>query len=434
MVRASKKIGLLDHLGGGNLGDDATLAAVMQNIKTRWPDAEIFGFSMNPGDTQTRHGIPSYPIRKETWTPGFAAQDTKLIFKEKVKAAASKHGQLFKILKAIYAVVYRKPINLLQELFFLAKSLRIIRSFDLLIIAGGGQLLDSWGGSWGFPYTLFKWVFLAKLSRVKCYFINVGAGPLENPLSKYFVKQALLLADYTSFRDAQSRNLTQEIGFVRSSPVSPDSVYGLDVSAFNTHGNGKPGASIVGIAPMAYCDPRVYWDKDQAVYDYFIRNLALFGSWLIRSQYSLALFSTDIWFDAQTIEDLKLTLSNCIDPACSQRIKHEPILTIEQLFTQISSMDYVVTCRFHGVIFAHLLNKPVLALSHHHKVAALMQDIGLSEYCVDIRNFDLDLLTAKFKSLVSNSDRVKRLLAETQVCYKQALRVQFDGLFSRELR
>jgi polysaccharide pyruvyl transferase WcaK-like protein len=97
-------------------------------------------------------------------------------------------------------------------------------------------------------------------------------------------------------------------------------------------------------------------------------------------------------------------------------------------------MDYVVTCRFHGVIFAHLLNKPVLALSHHHKVAALMQDIGLSEYCVDIRNFDLDLLTAKFKSLVSNSDRVKRLLAETQVCYKQALRVQFDGLFSRELR
>ena len=434
MARVSKKIGLLDHLGGGNLGDDATLAAVMQNIKTRWPDAQIFGFSMNPGDTQTRHGIPSYPIRKETWTPGFAVQDSKLILKEKLKAAAGKHGLLFKILKAIYAVVYRKPINFVKELVFLAKSFQIIRSFDLLVIAGGGQLLDSWGGPWAFPYTLYKWIALAKLSRVKCYFINVGAGPLVHTLSKYFVKRALLLADYASFRDAQSSNLIQEIGFRRSSQVHPDNVYGLDLPVFNANGNARPVGSIVGIAPMAYCDPRVYWDKDQAVYDHFIGNLALFGSWLIRSHYSLALFSTDIWFDAQTIEELKVALSDCTDPVCSSRIKHEPILTIEKLFSQISSMDYVVTCRFHGVIFAHLLNKPVLALSHHHKVAALMQDIGLSEYCVDIRNFDLDLLTAKFKSLVSNSDRVKRLLAETQVCYKQALRVQFDSLFSRELR
>src|SRR5215467_4152682 len=63
-----KKIGLLDHLGGGNLGDDATLDAVMQNIKSRWPTAEISGFSMNPSDTQKRHNIPAYPIRYQTWS------------------------------------------------------------------------------------------------------------------------------------------------------------------------------------------------------------------------------------------------------------------------------------------------------------------------------------------------------------------------------
>src|SRR5215510_11466106 len=66
VARFSTKIGLLDHLGGGNLGDDATLDAVMQNIKSRWPQAEIFGFSMNPSDTESRHGIRSYPIRVET--------------------------------------------------------------------------------------------------------------------------------------------------------------------------------------------------------------------------------------------------------------------------------------------------------------------------------------------------------------------------------
>jgi polysaccharide pyruvyl transferase WcaK-like protein len=42
-------------------------------------------------------------------------------------------------------------------------------------------------------------------------------------------------------------------------------------------------------------------------------------------------------------------------------------------------MDYVVTCRLHGVIFAHLLNKPVLTIAHHPKVTELMAALGLSE-------------------------------------------------------
>ena len=66
MNRVTKRIGLLDHVGGGNLGDDATLTAVTQNIKTRWPHAQIAGFSMNPTDTEKRHGIPSYAIRRTT--------------------------------------------------------------------------------------------------------------------------------------------------------------------------------------------------------------------------------------------------------------------------------------------------------------------------------------------------------------------------------
>jgi hypothetical protein len=36
-----RKIGLLNHMGGGNLGDDATQDAVIENIKRRWPEAVI---------------------------------------------------------------------------------------------------------------------------------------------------------------------------------------------------------------------------------------------------------------------------------------------------------------------------------------------------------------------------------------------------------
>src|SRR5271166_5991090 len=67
MAQEPKKIGLLDHMGGGNLGDDTTQTAVMCNIRKRWPDAIIYGFSMNPADTESRHAISAYPIRRKIW-------------------------------------------------------------------------------------------------------------------------------------------------------------------------------------------------------------------------------------------------------------------------------------------------------------------------------------------------------------------------------
>ena len=36
-------IGILGHCGNANLGDEATIAAVIQNIRTRYPDANIVG-------------------------------------------------------------------------------------------------------------------------------------------------------------------------------------------------------------------------------------------------------------------------------------------------------------------------------------------------------------------------------------------------------
>ncbi len=428
-ARLPKKIGLLDHLGGGNLGDDATLDAVMQNIKSRWPDAEIFGFSMNPSDTQIRHGIRSYPIRAHTWSLGNRTEASNLTVKTKVKAALGNHRFLMGLLKAINAVVVRPPRTLLNELRFLAKSYRTIRSFDLLVISGGGQLLDSWGGPWKFPYTLFKWVLLARLSGVKCYFLNVGAGPLSHPISKWFVKRALLFADYVSFRDDDSKALIQETGFTGESHVLVDCVYSLDLSAASTRSVVKCEDAIVGLSPMAYYDPRIYWQKDQAVYENFIRNLASFGSWLSQNHYRLALFSTDTCFDAQTIEDVKTALKTRENNVEPEQIRHQPITRIDQLLAQMSSMDYIVTCRFHGVVFAHLLNKPVLALSHHSKVNTLMNDLGLAKYCLDIRTCDQASLRETFSSLVSNREEIKSCMAEKLTVYKGNLSLQFDDLF-----
>jgi len=426
-----RKIGLLNHIGFGNLGDDATEAAVMQNIKRRWPDAEISLFSMNPPDTRSRHGVAAYPIRAEFWKRWERPGGNSLTVGTTIKNALRKHSFVFRLLRAVKTATIRVPSRFLVEARFLGKSFLVLRSLDLLIVSGGGQLLDSWGGPWKFPYTVFIWTLLAKLSRIKCYFLNVGAGPLDDPLGRWFVRNALRLADYVSFRDRSSRDLVQKVGFKGTSQVSADSVCILDSPSSSSR---KPavtakGSQLVGLSPMAYCDPRVYWRKDQAAYERFIDSVASFGGWLHEKDYRLALFSTDIWFDLKTIEEVKCRLEAAHGIPNPHMLKQEQIAGIDELVSRMQSMDYIVTCRFHGVVFAHLLNKPVLALSHHTKVTTLMNDLGLSKYCVDIRNCDGSVLQETFLSLVADQDDIKSRMAEKLASYRQGLSMQFDQLF-----
>ncbi len=423
MANRPKTIGLLDHMGGGNLGDDTTQTAVIDSIRSRWPDAVVYGFSMNPRDTEARHGIPAYPIRRKTWdnperapAVGNAAERTQ------------RPRPLTRLLQTLAAAA-RKPKAIFGELGFLLRSYRIIRFIDIFVISGGGQLLDSWGGTWDYPYTICKWVLLAKLAGAKCYFVNVGAGPLRRPLSRFFIRHALRLADYVSFRDADSQALARSIGFRGKSEVCADCVYALQVPPI--HAQARPNEQTVGLSPMAYCDPRRYWLKNQDAYESFVRKLVAFASSLGK-HYRLVLFSTDIWFDAQTLEKVDMALRDTTDVESMRPSVRRAIDSVHTLLAEMAGMDFIVTCRFHGVIFAHLMNIPVIALSHHPKVTTLMADLGLAEYCLNIDNFDSGELLATFNRMVADKERVKVRLAEKATLYRDELKRQFDQLFPAE--
>jgi polysaccharide pyruvyl transferase WcaK-like protein len=440
-VQLSYRIALLHHLGGGNLGDGGSLDAIIQNIRRRWPGAALFGLTMNPEDTERRHGIRSYAIRAETWKfGGSEPADAKIPVKERLKSEVRKYPLIFRALQVINAVAIRIPLGVLQEVLFLARSFRVMGSFDLLVISGGGQLLEcptgplaSIGGAWRFPYTIFKWVLLAKLRRVKCIVLNVGAGPLVTPLGKSFVRGALSLAEYVSFRDEPSRALAHRIGFKGKSYVFPDSAYSLDTPLLHT-GPDRRHRPVVGLAPMAFGDPRLSPKHDPVLYDGFIRKLASFASWLLKNGYDVTLFCTDIGIDPPAIGDLQRVLASDEDiDGASGTLSRVHQWSTEELLTNMSSMDYAVVVRFHAAVLAHMMNLPFIAFDHHPKVGALMSDLGLSEYCVDIQDCDLGLFSGKFESLVNRHDEIKNRLATKAGCYRRKLAGQFDELFPASL-
>ncbi len=230
-VAAHGKIGLLEHCGTGNLGDDATVEAVLQQIKARWPAASVVGLSLDPVDSEKRHGIPCVAIRqsifpfRQEWAS--AAHPLKRgRYLDSLKARLKKTGPLFQVAKAIKNWMIVPPLRLVREIMFLVRSFSLARELDLLVICGGGQLLD-WGGPWAFPYTLLKWNALAKCAGARCIFLNNGAGPLDARLSRWFVIRALAMADYVSTRDRSSAEFLRKVGFKGKISVVADSAWDL---------------------------------------------------------------------------------------------------------------------------------------------------------------------------------------------------------------
>jgi polysaccharide pyruvyl transferase WcaK-like protein len=440
------KIGLLDHMGYGNLGDAATQEALIANIRSRLPDAEIVGFSLNPVDTTKRHGIESWSITY--WHPGLGKSGLSDSSQAGSSGADSRgadskrphlRARLKSIAKNIPVVsrVARRLLHAGREAAHLGRSYRRLRSLDALIIAGGGQLSELWGGPWSHPYNVFKFSLLTTVARRKLVFANVGAGPLKSGLSRAFVRWSIRMADYVSFRDAESQELACGSGVKRQTHVFPDSAYALDVSKYaqdvSRYASGSRTSSakpLVGLNPIGFCDPRIWPKKDAAVYESYIGKLADFSVWLLNNNYDLRLYSAEASVDIYAIEDLGKCLRSRLSAAELDRICRPSAGTVSGLMAEMSGFDFVVTAKFHGVVFSHLLAKPVIALSYHPKIDDLMRKVGHSQYCLDIATFDNKGLENTFVALVNDSEQLKARFRRTAASYSETLKTQFDGLFA----
>jgi polysaccharide pyruvyl transferase WcaK-like protein len=428
------RIALFAHCGTGNLGDEASVDSVLQLIRSRWPAASLVAVSMDPEDTARRHKIPCFAMRQRVfpfereWS-STSRRTNQVTYAAKLKAALQKTGPLFRAMKAIRRATIVRPAQFIREIVFLSRSLLLVCELDLLVISGGGQLLD-WGGPWAFPFTVFKWILLAKCAGAKCIFVNSGAGPLDDSLSRWFARRSLSMADYVSLRDRDSGELLRRIGYGGKFNVVGDSVWALRLpNGLVKERSGPESERVIGIAPMAYGVSSRHWVDDDECYRRLIGGLAEFSGRMLQRGHRIKLFSSDIWFDSQAIVDLEAAIHEKFPAISAGRVTQEPVADIADLLAALSQVDCYITCRFHGVIFASLADVPSLALAPHPKVSTLMNDMGLSDYCVDIAACDAEWLTAQFDRLVIDMDDVKGRVRRHHEQIRSLLESQFDCLF-----
>lgn len=433
---ARRKIGVFSHGGTKNLGDEALLAAVIQNVRMRVACATVIGFTINPSDTRERHGIPCFPIR----CSGNDAPQTSSNESSKrsgpqqpeEKSALNGVKSWIKAIPGLRSVVMalRSAAEILvaiaREPKFLLESYRRLKGVELLLVAGSQQLNDGYGGAWGFPYTLYKWTLLSKLTGTKVAILSVGAGPITSPLSKFFFKRVLNMVNYRSYRDAISSRLMESLGIKGDHPVFPDLVYSFQLPAPN-QATKEEQRVIVGTNPVPFFDGRYWPTSDPARYNEYVKKLATFAEWLDKSQHSVLFFPTQTRADALTINDIRQSMNGSGHSA--SMLAGREIKTIEDLVSEISRADLIVANRYHGILISLMMNKPVLGIAYHEKSRALLAQVGQGEYVLDIANFKSEELIERFGKLEANAPAIKKQIAEHMAPLRQALSQQYDTVF-----
>jgi polysaccharide pyruvyl transferase WcaK-like protein len=399
-----RKIALFGAFGVGNLGNDCTLQALLCNIRKYVPDAEISCICQGPQEARLVYNIPASPIKEIPLSPI--------------------NNRVLRLLRRIF-------VGILMELLRWVKAISTLKDVDMLIMTGTGMLGDFGIAPLGLHYEILKWTVSAKLCRCKVVFLSVGAGPIRHLMSRRFVKAALSCADYRSYRDHFSRDYLKSIGFASErDSVYPDLAYSFPTAKIPpANHDGASRGTVIGVGLMTYFNRRCILQKDQTIYRDYIAKLGNFVSWLLEKKYIVRLLIGDIAYDQRARQDLRAFIEERGGDYTNGSIIDDPGASVDDLLSQLAATDLVVASRFHNVLLALMLGKPVLAISYHEKVDALMASAGLAEFCQDIERIDLGKMMRQFDELKEKTSCTRlQLQRNTETC-RLALDEQYNRIF-----
>jgi polysaccharide pyruvyl transferase WcaK-like protein len=164
------------------------------------------------------------------------------------------------------------------------------------------------------------------------------------------------------------------------------------------------------------------------IYRRYLDTLAIFVTWLLAHEYDVRLLIGDTC-DRAVTQEFRHLLNERLSTHDAGRIIDEPAVSVGHLLSQLAAIDLVVATRFHNVLLALLLDKPVISISFHHKCASLMSQMGLSEYCQDISELQADKLIEQFCQLEKNAGSLRPMIRQKAEGCRKALDEQYNLIF-----
>jgi polysaccharide pyruvyl transferase CsaB len=310
------KIGITGSYGGLNLGDEAILQSIIEQLRRELPEVEITVFSRNAEDTKRRHKVErAVPVRKLS----------------RAEVAPE------------------------------------VERLDLLLFGGGGILYDA------DARTYLREVEVAKEHGVAVMLYAVGAGPLKHTTVQTAVREALEGVAAITVREKAARAVLEEAGVRRDIVITADPALLLKPEALPRNVlkiEGLEGRKrLIG---MSVREPGVAApDLDPNVYHALLANAA---------DYMVDRFDADIVFVPMEHSVLDIQHSHAVIAKMLRAQRARVLngeYTSGQLLGLMSRFSFAVGMRLHFLIFAALRGVPFVALPYAGKVAGFLEDLNL---------------------------------------------------------
>jgi polysaccharide pyruvyl transferase CsaB len=310
------RIGITGSYGGLNLGDEAILQSIIEQVRRELPGAEITVFSRDAEDTKKRHGVER-------------------------------------------SIAVRKISR--------AEVIPEIERLDLLIFGGGGILYDAEARIY------LREVLVAKELGVPVMLFAVGAGPLKDPAVQAAVREALEGVQAITVRERAAQHCLEEAGVHRDVVVTADPALLLKPEPLPRgflKSEGLEGRRrLIG---MSVREPGVAApDLDEKVYHSLLANAA---------DFMIDRWDADIVFipmerSVLDTQHSHAVIAKMLRPQRATVLKGE--YSPGQVLALMGRFHFAVGMRLHFLVFAALQGTPFVALPYAGKVSGFLEDLKL---------------------------------------------------------
>ncbi len=301
------------YYGFGNVGDDAMLRSIVDNLKLQKPDISILALSRKPKETSRSYGV--------------SAINRKNMF-------------------AVYSSMKRAK----------------------LFIYGGGNIIQDSTSSRSLMFYL-GYAFLAKKLKLKVMFYANGIGPINKKKNAEFSRKILNMADVITVREQISYNELKKMGITKplialtadaalAVKVKTD-IEKLDEIFFN---EGIP----LNCKYAGFSVRRCPGSEDHASYEEAIAQAADY----IYNKYNLK----PVFIPMEYRVDI-ITIQNIVSRMKTNGYIISNNHSVDETFTIIRKMDIMIAMRLHALIFAAYMNVPLIGISYQPKVDGFLEYI-----------------------------------------------------------
>ncbi|HEY8507271.1 MAG TPA: polysaccharide pyruvyl transferase family protein [Steroidobacteraceae bacterium] len=394
MERLNPRIGLLGPFVSRNLGDTAIQAAMIANIRARVPGAQIIGICTEPRDTERTHGIPAVPFTWET-----------------------SDGQ-----SGLLRWLPWRLRELVQRVIQLRRIYACLGDLDLLIISGGGQLDEFWGGPWRQPYLLYAWTRLARWRRVPSAAFGLGWDYVVSKTARWFCVRAMRNVQFRFFRDEGTLHCLRAAGFSGDALVGPDPAFAIRAGEIASVTARTSPRRFIVVSPIA----------ENAVPPEFRPGHAAHLQELGRACREWLDSGFEIRFVcSQPAMDLPWVAALTDHLPSAQRDRLWTVIPgagVQEYLREVQGATFVVAARLHGLILAISAGAPVIGITYSRKIGQLLRDCGLESFAVSPEAASAAVLTQTARNLMDNEAALRHTIRTYVERAQGELAVAFTSL------